>query len=85
MNRESNIDKIYQSNLLIEQQWYFAVLKAKAVYRKCIRNKRFETAKKIALKYDLDSDNNSDHITAFGLAMTASNNLNNNNNGNKKS
>lgn len=72
MEEKLNIDRIYHANLLIEQQWFFAVEKAKRVYRKCIKAKKYKLAIKINLKYDLGSETNSDCITAFGLALIGS-------------
>lgn len=56
--------------LLEEFAEYSNNFKAERVYRKCVRNQKFELAEKIKLKYKLE-DRHDDRITAFGLAMMA--------------
>jgi len=62
--------------LLDEFSHYGKNWKAEKVYRKCIRNRKFNIADKIAKKYNLKIGND-DTAMAFSLALQASNHLRN--------
>ena len=56
--------------LLEEFAEYGSNLRAKIVYRKCLQNQKFETAKKIKIKYKL-VDKHDDSVMALGFALMA--------------
>lgn len=56
--------------LLEEFAEYGSNLRAKIVYRKCLQNRKFETAKKIKIKYKL-VDKHDDSVMALGFALMA--------------